>query len=173
MSQPTNATAGASAVKWLYCPSNTTDANPITLGTGRLGYAFLNVRTKGYLSDLSTAGANGAGLPTIPQGTNTQTSRANPPLSYHDKWNGAAFSSSSELALDDIISDQNTKFDSPIPNVGYTNRMKSDTYPAGGNVLYFDGHVQFKTFTGPIVVTPGQQVKATMTDNNNWHFPKP
>jgi len=177
LAQPTTATAGASALKWFYCPSNNTDANPTTLASGRLGYAYLNVRTPGYLGDLSTAGANGANLPTIAQGTNTATSRANPPLSYHDKWNGAVFASSSELALDDIIGSATNDFSAPISGVGYTNHMKSDTYPAGANVLYFDGHVVFKPFSGPQVTVNGQQVKLTMisgnASGNNWYFPKP
>jgi prepilin-type processing-associated H-X9-DG protein len=79
------------------------------------------------------------------------------------------------LALDNIISSGSGAWD-PIQNVGYTNHMKSDTYPAGANVLYFDGHVQFKAFAaGPNMnpVIQGQQVMLPMQDTNRWHFPKP
>jgi len=173
LSQPTGTNNAVTGQKWFYCPSNNTDTGGYPT---RLGYSYLNVRTMGYQQDLSTAGSNST-LPVITQGTNTQTTRSNPPLSYHDKWNGAVFASTSELALDDIISSSTTDFSSPISGVGYTNHMKSDTYPAGANVLYFDGHVQFKTFVGPNPVINGQQVKLIMisgnASGNQWHFPKP
>jgi len=165
------------ALKWFYCPSNNTDSNQGTLTAGRLGYAYLNVRTVGYAQDLSTAGRNGAGLPTISQTmVNNPAGRLQPPLSYHDKWNAAVFASSSELALDDIISNSAGAFDTPVSGVGSTNHMKSDTAPAGANVLYFDGHVVFKTFDTkgavPYVIN-GVQPRLVMTDGTGWHFPRP
>jgi prepilin-type processing-associated H-X9-DG protein len=55
--------------------------------------------------------------------------------------------------------------------------MKSDTAPAGANVLYFDGHVVFKmmdTKTGaPSYGISGVQPYLTMQDSSHWHFPKP
>jgi len=173
LSQPTGAGNNAGQ-KWFFCPSNNTD----TAGfPGRLGYAYLNVRLKGYATDLSTAGTGGAGLPTISQtATNSPNNRLSPPLSYHDKWSGAAYASSSELALDDIISSSANAFDTPIAGVGYTNHMKSDTAPAGANVLYFDGHVVFKTMDTkgnlPYVIN-GVQPMLSMSDSSHWHFPKP
>jgi len=174
LSQPTGAGNNA-GLKWFYCPSNNTDTKGYPTA---LGYAYLTVRTLGYATDLSTAGSpNGASLPTISQTTAGANSRLSPPLSYHDKWNGAAYASSSELALDDIISSSGFAFDAPVPMAGYTNHMKSDTAPAGANVLYFDGHVVFKAFdtskNAPSYVINGIQPALNMTDSSHWHFPKP
>ncbi len=174
LAQPTGSNNGVVGQKWFFCPSNNTDTGGYPT---RLGYAYLNVRTGGYSSDLSTAGPATVQLPAINVTTNTANSRLNPPLTYHDKWNGAVFASSSELALDDIISSSAGTFDTPTPNVGYTNHMKSDTAPAGGNVLYFDGHVVFKLMDTkgavPYVIN-GVQPRLTMpSDQTSWHFPKP
>ena len=169
LAQPTGTSGQSSGQKWFYCPANNGDIGGYN--SGRLGYAYLNTRNVGFAQDLSTAGA-GSPLPNIPQ-TGVPT-RASPPLSYHNKWNNNRFPTTSEMALDDIIAGPSGAFDAPVTGVGSTNHMKSDTYPAGANVLYFDGHVQFKPMAGPPAFMPSIQVRLVMnSDSTQWFFPKP
>jgi prepilin-type N-terminal cleavage/methylation domain-containing protein/prepilin-type processing-associated H-X9-DG protein len=159
--------AQSTAPKLFTCPANNSDAGAVN--GGRTGYAFLNIR--GWTNDFTRAG--NTTLPVIPA-----TLRTTPPLSYRDKWNGNPFASSSELALDNVISTPAADFSTPITGVGSSNHMKTDTYPSGANIMYFDGHVSFKEMVGtaPINTTPPNsgQVKLVMTTGDSiFYFPKP
>jgi prepilin-type N-terminal cleavage/methylation domain-containing protein/prepilin-type processing-associated H-X9-DG protein len=166
------APAATTGAKIFQCPGSTPSATAFAAGI--LSYAYLNARSNTI--DLAQAG-NAGGLPNIPP-----TLRTSPQLSYHDRWTATPFASSTEIALDDIVSDNTANFSNPIPlatpmaTAVYTNHMKSDTFPRGANVLYFDGHVKFQTLAGPPATgTPASagQVFLTMNDTTRWYFPKP
>jgi prepilin-type N-terminal cleavage/methylation domain-containing protein/prepilin-type processing-associated H-X9-DG protein len=170
------AAAGSTATigpKLFICPANNGSANQ-DWTSGKLGYSYLNIR--GLTTDFTKPGGTSS-LPTIPT-----TLRPSPLLGYRDKWTGTLFASSTELALDNIVSSivggQND-FSAPTPmsNIS-TNHMKSDTYPSGANLLYFDGHVSFRPMVGiPTAPTPtgSGQVKLNMPSDAaiTFYFPKP
>ena len=146
----TNTGMSASSVrKWFYCPSNreyNLDAYWTPIGPAgtdrRLGYAYLNDR----------------GLSPSNMLTNAKPSaRSTPPLDWRKKWNPPANASSLEI-VEDLIMNVNTPDTNPV----YTNSTSASTgvfvnsvshlngsVPAGANILFLDGHAEWRTWPGP------------------------
>ena len=146
LNMQTSAGMDANSVrKWFYCPSN----NQYNMngfwetggGKRRLGYAYLNNR----------------GLTTPLPSSVKPSPRITPPLEYRKKLMGTLNGSEAELAVD-IIMNQH----SPDSNPDYTAVKDTstgayvtsvshftDVRPAGQNFLACDGHVAWRSFSGP------------------------
>jgi prepilin-type N-terminal cleavage/methylation domain-containing protein len=145
-------TAGMSANsvrKWFYCPSNReynldmywTPTGPA--GTNRrLGYTYLNDRGIAPTSMLDNA---------------KPSARTNPPLEWRKRWNPPSNASSLEV-VEDLIMTTNTPDTNPLytnsvnPSTGvYVNSVShlAGTVPAGANILFLEGHAEWRTWPGP------------------------
>jgi len=134
-----------------YCPSNTeynTDVNwtsgaaSVTAATQRsLGYAFINSRT--------------AALPNFADPTVMNFIRVAPPFSSIVRLTDFGFPADQELALDDIVSDNDgtgtTLWGETTAN-GYvaTTNHKDKARALGANVLCGDGHVSWRPMQGDL-----------------------
>lgn len=141
-----NATATAtrndpmSARRLLYCPSNPVQNNNDLWEFPSEADAQIRVIGYGWL---------GARVGKTPLGQIPPNARAFPPLEFHSKLSGGPAPAITELAFDVIISEGGQYTDivggSPLH---HTTSHLSGSQPAGGNILYFDGHVDWKSWGG-------------------------
>jgi prepilin-type N-terminal cleavage/methylation domain-containing protein len=141
-----NATAQAtkgqpkSARRLLYCPSNSTqndndlwdfpnaDAPRIRV----IGYAWLGTRV------------GDAPLKAIPP-----DARQNPPLRFLNRWAQGPNPGMTELAFDAILSQNDNFYDiTGGSTIRHTTSHLRGSVPAGENVLYSDGHADWKAWQG-------------------------
>jgi prepilin-type N-terminal cleavage/methylation domain-containing protein len=156
---PLNNSGSNTMRRWFYCPANEflSDDSGWTkftaTGYRAFGYNYLNFRRNNFL----------------PLGTNGKLQRYSkklPDISYQKKWN-PRFAGDIEVAFDMIYvsSDRGTDFSTSGPHGGLidvaTSHIRGKT-PLGENVLYLDGHVQWKPWAGIN--------RATCISNSNQSF---
>jgi len=141
-----NATATAtrsqpmSARRLLYCPSNPVQNNNDLWEYPNQKNAMIRVIGYGWL---------GSRIGKTPLGEIPPNVRLFPPLAFRSKWGDGPAPAMTELAFDAIISEGGQYTDivggSPLH---HTTSHLSGHEPAGGNILYCDGHVDWKNWGG-------------------------
>jgi len=130
--------------RWFYCPSNPAANVEDLWNYGTIHNLSYRAMGYTYLNDRRAAGGAG-NYPPLP-------TRANPVLAYQRKLVATPNPTENELALDEILSPDNagsnSSFNSPPPTNAApagTSHLKGK-FPAGANVLSFDGHVAWRDF---------------------------
>jgi len=152
----------SSARRWFYCPSNTyqTDdrawdypsvapptipAQPWNPTYRALGYAMFNDR--GWPNNAAPQLGTNA-----PYKDLTRRSGKQPDIIYHSKYTSELSAGQSEMASDVIISSSNAGNDFNVPctasNFPVPTSHLTGQAPAGGNVLYCDGHAAWVNWPG-------------------------
>jgi len=151
-------TATSTMKRWFYCPGNDYqgDAAAWTQFVAQryraFGYNYLNSR-------------GGASYPALGTGGKLQRfTKGQPDITYQRKWN-PAFAGDVEVAFDMVYvtSNRGQDFATAGPHGGALANVTSShvrgTTPQGMNVLYLDGHVQWRVWPGI--------ARATCIANNN------
>jgi prepilin-type N-terminal cleavage/methylation domain-containing protein len=151
--------------KWFYCPSSAAD---IDIGAQWGGTGGTRSFTYCYFNDRGIT--TNPKIPIEITSPNIRRSGGAPPLVFHKTFAREKYPSQAELALDEIISSSTAGTDFGVPNKASplgeaTNHMSTASKPSGQNVLSFDGHVAWRTWSqaclnnnGP--ATPLQQANA-------------
>jgi prepilin-type N-terminal cleavage/methylation domain-containing protein/prepilin-type processing-associated H-X9-DG protein len=143
---PTSGSGISTMRRWFYCPANQylNDTSAWTLFTGSryraMGYNYLNYRGGGTYPALG------------PGGKLQRFTKVQPDIAYRRKWN-PKFAGETEVTFDLIFvtSNRGTDFNDVGNHGGVmpvaTSHIRGKT-PTGMNVLYLDGHVQWKAWPG-------------------------
>jgi len=151
---PTSTKVGQSSPmrKWFYCPANeflsdesgwsdsrTLGTNPAIPGYRMFGYNYLNDRGTRSIAAVPAAGVQ-------------RFTKAQPDIKLQRTWN-PRFAGNTEVIFDQIWASTNrgTDYDTSGPHGGYFNVATSHLRgknPAGQNILFLDGHVEWKVWSG-------------------------